>query len=122
VTVVGDAPDLRPWLAHAALVVAPLRRPSGMHSMLAALALQQKVLASPEALATAAFEPGAEVLQAGQPAEWMQSIRTAIGSPALRAVGKAARTRVLREYGWEARLGVLGELLAPAAPRHASGA
>jgi hypothetical protein len=90
--------------------------------MLAALALQQKVLASPEALATAAFEPGAEVLQAGQPAEWMQSIRTAIGSPALRAVGKAARTRVLREYGWEARLGVLGELLAPAAPRHASGA
>jgi sugar transferase (PEP-CTERM/EpsH1 system associated) len=122
VTVAGQAPDLRPWLAHAALVVAPLRRPSGMHSILGALAMQQKVLASPEALETAPFEPGAEVLQAGQPAEWMQAIRTAIGSPALRAAGKAARTRVLREFGWETRLAALGELLAPAAPRHASGA
>jgi hypothetical protein len=52
----------------------------------------------------------------------MQAIRTAIGSPALRAAGKAARTRVLREFGWETRFAALGELLAPAAPRHASGA
>jgi sugar transferase (PEP-CTERM/EpsH1 system associated) len=122
VTVTGAVTDVRPWLAHAALVVAPQQRPFGMQSMLEALAMQQKVLASPAALETAPFEPGAEVLQAGQPAEWMQAIRTAIGSPALRALGKAARTRVLREYGWETRLAGLGELLAPAAPRHASGA
>lgn len=122
VTVTGAVPDLRPWLAHATLVVAPLRRPSGMHGMLQALAMQQKVLASPAALDYAPFEPGAEVLQAGDPAEWMQAIRAAIASPALRAAGKAARTRVLREYGWETRLAALDELLAPAAPRHASGA
>jgi sugar transferase (PEP-CTERM/EpsH1 system associated) len=122
VTITGAVPDVRPWLAHAALVVVPLRRAHGMQTMLEALSMQQRVLASPAALETAPFQPGAEVLLAGQPAEWMQAIRAALGSPSLRAVGKAARARVLRDFGWETRLAALDRLLAPAAPRNASGA
>jgi hypothetical protein len=80
------------------------------------------VLATPAALAGVPAAIGAEVLQACDAAEFAEAIRTVPGSAAVRAIGRAARARVLRDCSWQANLARLPELLALPAPRHASGA
>src|SRR5699024_4917517 len=50
VTVTGRVPDVRPYLHHAALVVAPLRIARGLQNkVLEALAMDRPVLATPQA-------------------------------------------------------------------------
>lgn len=121
VVVTSDVADLRPWLAHATLVVAPLVRPSGMYTtVLEAMAMQQVVLASPAALRNVPAQPGTEVLHAGEPAEWLQAIRTALATAGLRHIGKVARERVLREARWETGFAALGQALSHAASQHAA--
>jgi sugar transferase (PEP-CTERM/EpsH1 system associated) len=123
VVVTGGVADLRPWLAHAALVVAPLLHAHGIQNkVLEAMAMQQVVLATPAALAGVPAAIGSEVLQACDAAEFAEAIRTVPGSAAVRAIGRAARARVLRDCSWQANLARLPELLAVPAPRHASGA
>jgi sugar transferase (PEP-CTERM/EpsH1 system associated) len=122
VVVTGSVPDLRPYLAHAALAVAPLQHAHGIQNkVLEAMAMQQVVLATPAALAGIPAAIGTEVLQACDAAQFAQAIRTVPGSPTVPAIGRAARARVLRECGWHTSLARLSDLLAPTAPRHARG-
>jgi sugar transferase (PEP-CTERM/EpsH1 system associated) len=122
VVVTGAVPDLRPWLAHAALALAPLQHAHGIQNkVLEAMAMQQVVVATPEALAGVPAAVGAEVLQACDAAEFAAAIRSVPGSATARAIARAARARVLRDCSWQANLARLPELLAVPAPRHASG-
>ena len=58
VTVTGRVPDVRPYLAHAAVVVVPLRVAGGVQNkVLEAMAMAKTVIASPRALA--GLEPAA---------------------------------------------------------------
>ena len=146
VVVAAHVADLRPYLAHAALVLAP---PGGGHAasaaVLAAMSLQKAVLGLPRSLdglaclkvpeaCAAADAPGfrariAALLgtSAGHPETHAgtsagESADTSSGVDADSAavdpidVGRAARARVLREHDWNLRLSGLPALLSGAAP------
>ncbi|MFL6675173.1 MAG: glycosyltransferase [Massilia sp.] len=105
VAVTGAVPDLRPWLAHAALVVAPARA-----AVLEAMAMQQVVVAAPQSAAGLAARPGIELLVADGATEFQRQVRLALDAGGIGAIGKAARACVLREHSWPASLAPLAAL------------
>lgn len=131
VTLVGGqgAPfDPRPYLAHAALVLAP---PADGHAagmaVLAAMAMQKSVLGLPRSLSglaclqlpealAAADAPGFRARIAAVLAEIGDGAGNGAGTRAgqASAVGRAARARVLREHDWNLRLAGLPALMAGA--------
>lgn len=115
VHVSGTVPDVRPYLQHAALVVAPLRIARGMQNkVLEAMAMQKTVIASPQALEGVQAERGAEVLCANGGAEFISLICRQLHAPAP-GIGLAARQRILRDYRWSHNLQRLGNALDMAA-------
>jgi sugar transferase (PEP-CTERM/EpsH1 system associated) len=120
VVVSGAVADVRPYLAHAALVVAPLRHAYGVqNTILEAIAMQKPVLATPAALSGLAIEAGTELLQAA-PDRFGAAVQAALADPSsLIPLARAARQRVLRDYGWSARLERLAHLLGASAPAQA---
>jgi sugar transferase (PEP-CTERM/EpsH1 system associated) len=120
VCVTGAVPDLRPWLAHAALVVAPLlSAPAQPPAILEAMALQKPVLASPAALAGLALQDRAALLLADG-AEQFGAQALAVLEGAHGQLGRAARECVLRDHAWQSCLAPLATLLAAGAERRAS--
>ena len=126
VTVTGKVADIRPYLAGAALAVAPLRIARGVQNkVLEAMAMGKIVLATPQALEGIAAQPGLELLLARDATEFIHHaarvLRHAPGGGA--AIGAAARQLVLQEYDWEKNLQGLGAMLGlPAAAVAGSGA
>jgi sugar transferase (PEP-CTERM/EpsH1 system associated) len=111
VRVSGTVPDVRPYLQHAALVVAPLRIARGIQNkVLEAMAMQKTVIASPQALEGIQAERGAEVLCANGGAEFISLICRQLHAPDPR-IGLAARQRILRDYRWSSNLQRLGSAL-----------
>lgn len=122
VVLAGAVPDLRPYLAHAALAVAPLHAASGAPTQaLEVLAMQKVLVASRAALEGVRVVPDTEVLVAGDAAEYIQRIGWALGDAGAAAIAKAARARVAREHNWAASLAPLAALL-ESAPCPAAGA
>jgi sugar transferase (PEP-CTERM/EpsH1 system associated) len=121
VIVTGTVPDVRPYVAHAALSVAPLRVARGIQNkVLEAMSMARAVVVSPQALEGIDAVAGTEVLLAEQARETADTILAALADEALRtALGLAARARVEASYGWDARLAPLDALLE--APRHHAG-
>ncbi|WP_409031083.1 glycosyltransferase [Janthinobacterium sp. CG_23.3] len=111
-------PDIRPYLAHARLAVAPLRIARGVQNkVLEAMSMEKTVLASPQALEGIDATPGQELELARDEAEFISQAARLLGRPgagppqAPDPVGMAARRRILRDYDWDASLGRLGALL-----------
>ena len=117
VTVTGKVPDIRPYLAGAALAVAPLRIARGVQNkVLEAMAMEKIVLATPQALEGIAAQPGLELLLARDEAEFIHHaarvLRQGPGAhPGGAAIGAAARQLVLQDYNWETNLQALGSML-----------
>jgi len=106
VNVTGTVPDVRPWLQHAAAVVAPLRLARGLQNkVLEAMAMARPVVAAGSCVR--AITPGA---QPGlQPAEDVAGYVEHVGAlladrAAADAAGRAARDFVLGAYSWDAHL------------------
>lgn len=115
VTVTGFVDDIRPWIGHAALAVAPLRVARGVQNkVLEAMALARPVVASSEALEGLDVEPEHEVrLVEAQPEAFVRAILELLNRQAAAvAMGAAARERVINDYSWAGQLGLLDELLA----------
>ena len=106
VIVTGTVPDVRPYLQHAAVVVAPLRVARGIQNkILEAMAMARPVIASSECAAAVEAEIGQELLTSTSPADFIREIDTLLLDDALCArIGNAARQRVLSRYSWEAHL------------------
>ncbi|WP_083411809.1 TIGR03087 family PEP-CTERM/XrtA system glycosyltransferase [Janthinobacterium sp. 1_2014MBL_MicDiv] len=116
VTVTGSVPDIRPYLAGAALAVAPLRIARGVQNkVLEAMAMGKIVLATPQALEGIAAQPGLELLLARDDAEFIHHaarvLRNQHGGDGGAAIGTAARQLILQEYDWEKNLQALGAML-----------
>jgi sugar transferase (PEP-CTERM/EpsH1 system associated) len=113
VIVTGTVPDVRPYVAHAALSVAPLRVARGIQNkVLEAMSMAKAVVLSPQALEGIDAAAGSEVLLAGQAGDMADTIVAALSDDAAcAALGHAARARVEASYGWEARLAPLDALL-----------
>ncbi len=99
VHVIGQVPDIRPYLAHAVLAVAPLRMARGIQNkVLEAMAMARPVVASPEALDGLDLGPCA-LTPARTPAEWVEAL-----SRTIEDAGPASRLRewVRGRYDWAA--------------------
>jgi sugar transferase (PEP-CTERM/EpsH1 system associated) len=113
IVVTGSVPDVRPYLTHATLSVAPLRFARGVQNkVLEAMAMQKLVLASPQALEGIVAIDGEELLVADSAAVFIARIRQVLMAPVPRAMELAARARVLSDYRWQDHLACLPQLLA----------
>jgi sugar transferase (PEP-CTERM/EpsH1 system associated) len=111
VLVSGRVADVRPYLAHAAVAVAPLRIARGIQNkVLEAMAMARPVVASPEAAEGLRVIPGREVLLAAEPAAFAEAVGAVLAGrhPGL---GAAARAAVEERYAWSATLAGLEALL-----------
>lgn len=114
IIVTGSVPDIRPYLAHAQIAVAPLRIARGIQNkVLEAMAMAKAVVVSPQALEGIAAEPGFEVLLAPDAAAFIAHIAAQLAQPDA-TLGQAARRRVEQSYSWEGSLQRVDQLLAQA--------
>jgi sugar transferase (PEP-CTERM/EpsH1 system associated) len=113
IEIVADAPDVRPYLSDASVVVVPLRIARGIQNkVLEALAAGKPVIASRQALDGLDVVDGEHVYQADSATDWMNRIRNLFQDSAeRRRLGAAGREFVLRHHIWEACLQPLVELL-----------
>ena len=109
VTVTGSVPDVRPYVAAAAVAVCPLHIARGIQNkILEAMAMGRAVVASPDALEGLEVAVGTEVLRADAPQEWTDTILALIRDGGRRAAMEcAARARVVADYTWPARMAPL---------------
>ena len=129
VVVTGAVPDTRPYIAHAALAVAPLRIARGIQNkVLEAMAMAKPAVVSAQALEGIDAMPGKELLLAPDAASFAQQIHAALAAPATE-LGAAARARVVSDYSWARHLRILDQVLCPgtaeassATPTHANAA
>lgn len=114
VEVTGRVPDVRPYLAHAAMVVAPLRIARGIQNkVLEGMAMAKAVVATPQALEGIAAQVGKEVLVGGDAVTQAALVVELLKAPATAGeVGRAARRRVAADYTWASNLARLDALLA----------
>ena len=104
VMVTGTVPDVRPYLAHAALCVAPMRVARGIQNkVLEAMAMARTVLVSSAALEGIAAQPGRDLLVADNAADCAALVCDVLARPTA-AMGQAARRTVETRYGWDANL------------------
>jgi sugar transferase (PEP-CTERM/EpsH1 system associated) len=118
VEVVGQVPDVRPHVAGATVVVAPLRIARGVQNkVLEALAMAKATVASPAALGGVKATPGRHLLAATTPAEWTESVLRLFNDDAFRtALGAAGRRYVEGQHSWESCLQPLEGILGLEAP------
>ena len=114
VELVGEVPDVRPWLARAAVVVAPLRVGRGVQNkVLEAMAAGRAVVASPQAFAGIDATPGEHLIVADGWRAEAEAVAALLADPArAAAIGRAARARVEQRYAWDAALAPLDRMLA----------
>ena len=119
IVVTGTVDDVRPYLQHAATVVAPLRIARGIQNkILEAMAMSRPVIASADCAAAVNAVVGQELLTAASPEEYIAAISQVLEAPeAGTALGKAARQRVVERYTWEAHMKAIDPYLPAPSPR-----
>jgi sugar transferase (PEP-CTERM/EpsH1 system associated) len=111
VFVTGTVDDVRPYVTHAALSVAPLRIARGIQNkVLEAMSLAKTIVVSPQALEGIEAEPGRELLLADDAPQFAAAVLNALAHPDA-AMGLAARRKVEARYGWSANLARVDALL-----------
>ncbi|MCG3188180.1 MAG: hypothetical protein LKCHEGNO_00073 [Burkholderiaceae bacterium] len=106
VVVTGTVPDVRPYLQHSAVVVAPLRLARGVQNkILEAMAMARPVVVSKTCGDALDALPGSELILATEVSDYVREVDLLV-SDRLRAaaIGHAGRLRVIDAYRWEARL------------------
>jgi sugar transferase (PEP-CTERM/EpsH1 system associated) len=114
VVVTGTVPDVRPYIAHAAVAVAPLRIARGIQNkVLEAMAMAAAVVVSPQALEGIEAVPGTDLVLAADGAAFIAAVAALLAGPdsARTALGAAARARVQARYSWSSNLACIGESL-----------
>ena len=108
VVVTGTVEDVRPYLQHAAAVVAPLRVARGIQNkILEAMAMGQPVVAASGCVSALTAQAGRDILAAETAADYVEALAALLADPARAAtVGQAGRDCVLAAYAWAAHLSV----------------
>lgn len=110
ITVTGSVPDVRPYLSHAAAVIAPLRIARGIQNkVLEAMSMAKPVLATPEAMTGIIPCPQAKLFISNNANKLTDAaIELLSGTP---QADQAARDCILRNYNWDANLSRIADLL-----------
>jgi polysaccharide biosynthesis protein PslH len=117
VVVTGSVPDVRPYLQHAAAVVAPLRVARGVQNkVLEGMAMARPVVVSAVAAAGVAATPGIEFEAAEDAAAFTERTLAVLDPAHGEPMGRRARTRILTAYSWDSSLSRFGDLIDRAAP------
>jgi len=112
VVVTGGVPDVRPYLAHAACAVAPLRIARGVQNkVLEAMAMARPVVASAQAAEGIRAEAGRDFIPAQDEAGFARAVIARLQAPAAVA---AARDCILTHYDWTRNLSAIDGLFEPA--------
>ncbi|MFZ5616661.1 MAG: TIGR03087 family PEP-CTERM/XrtA system glycosyltransferase [Pseudomonadota bacterium] len=113
VIVTGRVEDVRPYVAGADLVVAPMRIARGVQNkVLEAMAMGKAVIATPAALEGIDAQTGVEAIAAASPDSFAREVlKLAEDRSAAMRIGAAARTRILADYRWPAQLARLDAVL-----------
>lgn len=113
VQLIGQVPDVRPYLAGAAVAIAPLRVARGIQNkVLEALAMGKAVLASPQALEGLSLTAGVHAVQADTPEQWTTALAALLADASRRChLGQAGRDYVERHHSWNSCLAALDDLL-----------
>lgn len=106
INVTGTVPDVRPYLQHAAVVVAPLRLARGIQNkVLEAMAMARPVVAAASCVSaiTSDVQPGLQ--PAADAAGYLGHVGALLADRhAADAAGRSARDFVVAAYSWEAHL------------------
>lgn len=110
VVVTGTVDDVRPYLQHAAVVVAPLRSVHGLpNKVLEAMAMGRPVVTARACGDILDVVAGRDVLLAEDAEEYVRCVAGVLRSPdRAQALGLAAREAMLDRYDWSERLAPLG--------------
>jgi glycosyltransferase involved in cell wall biosynthesis len=104
VTVTGRVPDVRPYIAGAAVYVVPLRIGGGTRlKVLEAMAMGQAIVSTRLGCDGFPFEDGREVVFADDPAAFAAHVLALVQDRArAAALGQRARAYVAAHFGWDA--------------------
>ncbi len=113
VTVTGEVPDTRDWIAAADVVVAPLLLARGIQNkVLEAMAMGKVVVASSHAAEGIDAVADRHFIVADSPQEQAEAICSLLKNPAkAEEIGSAARAQMEGRYSWDAQLSGLSEIL-----------
>ena len=104
VIVTGTVPDVRPYIHHAEIAVAPLRIARGIQNkVLEAMAMARPVIVSPQALEGIEAQPGTDLVLADGAEAFIAAITALLATPD-KSLGVSARATVEREYSWPSNL------------------
>jgi sugar transferase (PEP-CTERM/EpsH1 system associated) len=119
IEIVGEVPDVRPFLARSTVTVAPLRVARGVQNkVLESMAVGRSVLASPEAAIGLNVIDGSEVLLARSAGEWVERLLRLWDESELRGrLTHAARRYVETHHAWDACLAPWADWLKEAVRR-----
>jgi sugar transferase (PEP-CTERM/EpsH1 system associated) len=114
IRVTGRVDDVRPYLAYAAAVVAPLRTARGVQNkVLEAMAMAAPVIVTPEAREGLEACVG-ELIEASTPQTFAEKIRgVLLDRDAAMQLGRHARERVRRDFSWQPSCAALERALEP---------
>jgi sugar transferase (PEP-CTERM/EpsH1 system associated) len=114
VLVSGTVPDVRPYLAHAAVVVAPLRIARGVQNkILEAMAMARPVVASGACSSAITAESGRDLIAADSIEDYVNAISRLLADPlAAATMGSHGRRQILAHYSWDAHLAGIDRHLA----------
>jgi glycosyltransferase involved in cell wall biosynthesis len=112
VVITGRVPDVRPYVAHAAVVVAPLRVARGIQNkILEAMAMAKAVVTTPACAAALSAKAGIELASMTDADDFAAAVFLLLDAERASRMGAFARARVLRDYAWPAALKKLDAVL-----------
>ncbi|MDP2369099.1 TIGR03087 family PEP-CTERM/XrtA system glycosyltransferase [Rhodoferax sp.] len=122
VVVTGTVPDVRPYLQHASVVVAPLRVARGIQNkILEAMAMARPVVAARCCVAAIDALDGRELIGAESVSDYVDAVTRLLETPReANLIGAAGRQRVLTSYSWHAHLSRIDRFLPVVAPAAAT--
>jgi len=104
ITVTGQVPEMRPYLAGAAVAICPVVYGAGIQNkVLEAMACATPVVSTPASLSALSAEPESEALAGGTAPEFARQVLRLLGDPELAGrIGAAGRRFVERGHSWDA--------------------
>ena len=112
IVVTGMVDDVRPYLAHAAVAVAPMRIARGIQNkVLEAMAMKKPVVVSPQGYEGIRARNGQELLIAEDENDWKDAIKHVLSAEDSSPIENAARQRVVKDYSWHGSLARLEQYL-----------
>jgi glycosyltransferase involved in cell wall biosynthesis len=112
VVVTGKVDDVRPYVQHAKVAVAPLRVARGVQNkVFEAMAMGRPVVVSSAVAQGIDAAPLSEFDVAGDAREFAHKVVALLNAAAGEEMGRRARRRVINDFNWDAQLARFAELL-----------